>query len=274
MKNKSVFILGVRIDLFRIDQINDLIIKYARKPYKQSIIVFKPYVEFLSLASRNKEIQQLLNKSDFNIADSTAIQWAASYLYGKPNYKSNIFSTFYSLFFKIQSDQWRNQIVPEKMAGLDQSLPLLEMANERKLKIGVIGGPKNSYITQSALRSKFPLSKIRVWSGYYEKDQEGEIVRQISEFGPDILFCAMGFPRQEQFAIKYKRDLNSKVIIGEGGSFDYSQLGGPIRRAPKWMRNIGLEWLWRLILQPKRIRRQLAIPHFISKVRNEKLHQK
>jgi N-acetylglucosaminyldiphosphoundecaprenol N-acetyl-beta-D-mannosaminyltransferase len=64
------------------------------------------------------------------------------------------------------------------------------------------------------------------------------------------------------------------VLIGEGGSFDYDQLGGSIKRAPAWMRKLSLEWLWRLIIQPKRIRRQLAIPNFIKQVRKEKRSQK
>jgi N-acetylglucosaminyldiphosphoundecaprenol N-acetyl-beta-D-mannosaminyltransferase len=64
------------------------------------------------------------------------------------------------------------------------------------------------------------------------------------------------------------------VVIGEGGSFDYNQLGGGIKRAPKWMRKSGLEWLWRLLIQPSRFRRQLAIPLFIKKVRRAKIAQK
>ena len=274
MENKTLEILGVRIDIFTISEINKLIIDLASRPYAGPTVIFKPYVEFLSLASRNDDIRRLLNSSDYNIADSTAVQWSASYLYGTPKIHSNIISTYYSLLFRMQSKRWRSQIVPERMAGVDQTLPLLRMANAKKFKIGIIGGPKDIEATKREFAKRFENIKLKVWSGYFDESKENEIVDDIASANLDILFCAMGFPKQEKFIIKHRHRLKSKVIIGEGGSFDYDQLGGDIKRAPKWMRSAGLEWLWRLMLQPKRVRRQLAIPSFINKVKRQKRLQK
>jgi N-acetylglucosaminyldiphosphoundecaprenol N-acetyl-beta-D-mannosaminyltransferase len=274
MQNSSIYILGVRIDVYKIEEINSLIVEYAKKETKKPLIIFKPYVEFLSLAGKNDDVKKLLNSSDINIADSSAIQWAASYLYGKPNIGSNIISTYFSLIFRLQSEKWRQQIVPQRMAGVDQTLPLLRLASKNNLKIGILGGPKDTLATQKELEKRFKNIKVNIWSGFYEESSESELVYDIASKNLDVLFCAMGFPKQEKFIVKHQNKLNAKVLIGEGGSFDYDQLGGSIKRAPAWMRKLSLEWLWRLIIQPKRIRRQLAIPNFIKQVRKEKRSQK
>jgi N-acetylglucosaminyldiphosphoundecaprenol N-acetyl-beta-D-mannosaminyltransferase len=274
MHNKSIDVLGVRVDIFTIDEINQLIIDRATRPFLKPTVIFKPYVEFISMASRNNDIKNLLNKSDFNIADSIAIQWASSYLYAQPKTRSGFVYSYYSLIFKMRSKSWATQIIPERMAGVDQTIPLLKLANKHKLKIGVLGGPKDISLTQRELNKRFKDIKLSVWSGYFSDYQKDEIIKDIADKKLDILFCAMGFPKQEKFIIDNKSKLNAKVLIGEGGSFDYDQLGGGIKRAPKWMRKFGMEWLWRLIKQPSRFRRQLAIPVFIKKVRIEKKHQK
>jgi N-acetylglucosaminyldiphosphoundecaprenol N-acetyl-beta-D-mannosaminyltransferase len=274
MQNSSIYILGVRIDVYKIEEINSLIVEYAKKETKKPLIIFKPYVEFLSLAGKNDDVKKLLNSSDINIADSSAIQWAASYLYGKPNIGSNIISTYFSLIFRLQSEKWRQQIVPQRMAGVDQTLPLLRLTSKNNLKIGILGGPKDTLATQKELEKRFKNIKVNIWSGFYEESSESELVKDIASKNLDVLFCAMGFPKQEKFIVKHQNKLNAKVLIGEGGSFDYDQLGGSIKRAPAWMRKLSLEWLWRLIIQPKRIRRQLAIPNFIKQVRKEKRSQK
>lgn len=273
-KNSTVDILGVRIDVLTIDKLNQIIINRAKSKYSSPLVIFKPYVEFLSIASRNDEIKKLLNKSDINAADSVALQWAASYLYGKPSISPGKFHAYYSLIVRLQDRKWLNQVLPERMAGVDQSIPLLKLASEANLRVGIIGGPQDTESTYKQINSRFKGIQLSVWSGYFEPYEEHSIVKEIARENLDILFCAMGFPRQEKFIINNKNRLNSKVIVGEGGSFDYDQLGGRIKRAPLWMRKAGFEWLWRLLLQPKRITRQMAIPVFIEKVSKQKLAQK
>lgn len=273
-KHTTIDILGVKIDIITKKQLNDTILEHVSKNQTKPLVIFKPYVEFLSIASRNESIRKLLNKSDINAADSVALQWSASYLYGKPIIHPGRFHAYYSLVFRLQNKSWLTQILPDRMAGVDQTLPLLRQANKRRLKIAVIGGPRDTKSTHNELKKRFPNIVLSVWSGYFGPAEEKRILKEISSYGPDILFCALGFPKQEKFIINNKNMLNAKVIIGEGGSFDYDQLGGKIRRAPSWMRSVGLEWLWRLLLQPKRIKRQMSIPSFISLVIKQKSNQK
>jgi len=272
--NGSTNILGVRIDLLSIKEINQIIITQASQKYHNPIVVFKPYVEFLSLAAKNQAIKNLLNSSDYNVADSTAVQWAASYLAGQPKIGKGYIPAYYSILFRMRSKQWSSQIVPEKMAGIDQTQPLLALASKNSMRIGIIGGPKDTQKTKHEVSKLFKGLEVYVWTGYYDSSDEADIVKDIAANNLDILFCAMGFPKQEKFIIKYKNKLRAKVLIGEGGSFDYKQLGGNVKRAPLWMQRIGLEWLWRLILQQSRIRRQFAIPAFIKNIKKEKLTNK
>ena len=138
----------------------------------------------------------------------------------------------------------------------------------------MLGGPKDTARTLEQISRRYKRIKWQLWSGYFSSSQQQELVRQISEQKLDILFCALGFPKQEKFIIEHKNTLGAKVIIGEGGSFDYDQMGGKIKRAPKLVRKLGLEWLWRLFRQPTRIRRQMAIPSFIGRVIKQKKLQK
>jgi N-acetylglucosaminyldiphosphoundecaprenol N-acetyl-beta-D-mannosaminyltransferase len=270
----TVDILGVRIDVVTKQKLNSLIMSRVKSGHHNPLVVFKPYVEFLSLADRNENIRKLLNKSDINAPDSVALQWAASYLYGKPTVSPGFIHAYYSLIVRMQNRSWLGQVLPERMAGVDQTLPLLRLADKGKLKIGVLGGPKDTASTEAAITKRFKNISLRVWNGYFGPNDEKAVVRQIASAKVDILFVCLGFPKQEKFIIEYRNRLNAKVIIGEGGSFDYDQLGGNVRRAPAWMKSIGLEWLWRLMIQPRRLKRQFAIPSFICRVRQQKSGQK
>jgi len=82
----------------------------------------------------------------------------------------------------------------------------------------------------------------------------------------------LGFPAQERLMAWLAPRLEHGVLVGEGGSFDFRELGGGIRRAPAVVRRIGLEWLWRLLREPWRLRRQLAIPQFILEIHRRARH--
>lgn len=116
----------------------------------------------------------------------------------------------------------------------------------------------------------FPkLAGLNVWGGYYDESDEPKLVAEIKAAKLDILFVATGFAKQELFIAKYIKENLASVLIGEGGTFDYKEFGGDIKRAPVWAQKIGLEWLWRLIIQPSRITRQVAVPKFIYKVQKQ-----
>jgi len=210
-------ILGVRVDNLKKDEILFKIKEFLNSSDFHQIATVNP--EFILAAQKDKEFQNVLNSCDLNVADGMGINLA-----------------FWKLGKKLQC----------RMAGIDLMLKILKIANEKKLKIFLAakgGGLSTWEETKNAINKLFPELII-----------EGKNLESSEPITTDceIVFCNFGAPEQEKFLNRLKSD-KIKLAMGVGGSFDY--LTGKISRAPRWMRKIGLEWLWRLILQPKRIKR-------------------
>lgn len=263
-KDNCIDILGVQIDGLTPSQSIDVMADYIKKSRHKSMIVVKPYVEFMTRAYRDEKIRQILNQADLCLPDGISLQWAASFLYGQPSSQPTLFRFIKSLMVYIQRPAWRNQVISERGAGVDATKKLLARAEQEGWRVGLVGGKQANVVDRkNAIIKIFPkLELIQVWPGYFNDPEEKEIVEQIKSSRLDILFVARGFPLQEYFINSHQESGLAKVLIGEGGSFDYDQLGGELKRAPQAWRKIGLEWLWRLILQPKRIGRMLSIPRF------------
>ncbi|WP_050183446.1 WecB/TagA/CpsF family glycosyltransferase [Domibacillus robiginosus] len=107
--------------------------------------------------------------------------------------------------------------------------------------------------------------------GYFEtgSDEESFIVKRISHEKPDLLLVGAGNPKQEEFIYRFRNDLGASVMIGVGGSFDI--LSGRICRAPELFRKLGLEWFYRLLCEPRRMKRQMVLPVFALQVLAERI---
>lgn len=263
-KDNRIDILGVQIDGLTPSQSIDMMADYIKADHHKSMTVVKPYVEFMTRAHHDEKIRQILNQANLCLPDGISLQWAASFLYGQPSYRPTLFSYIKSLVVLIQRPTWRNQIIPERGAGVDATKKLLARAEREGWRVGIVGGKQENVADRkTAITNIFPeLELIQIWPGYFNDSEEKKIVEQIKSSRLDILFVARGFPLQEYFIDSYQKSGLAKILIGEGGSFDYDQLGGKLKRAPQAWRKIGIEWFWRLILQPKRIGRMLSIPHF------------
>ena len=111
----------------------------------------------------------------------------------------------------------------------------------------------------------FPNIKIvGVHNGYLDEDSEKEVIEEINKLKPNVLFVATGAPRQEKWIYNHKNELKVDVATGQGGTFDYE--AGRIPRAPVWIQKIGMEWLWRLVREPKRIVRMSVLPIYLLKI--------
>jgi N-acetylglucosaminyldiphosphoundecaprenol N-acetyl-beta-D-mannosaminyltransferase len=105
--------------------------------------------------------------------------------------------------------------------------------------------------------------------GYIKDDENEQLIDHINDSGADVLFIALGSPKQEKWARENAEKLNVKIIQGVGGTFDV--LTGNVRRAPVLFQKLNLEWFYRLVSQPKRLIRQTALPKFFFKVLKEKI---
>lgn len=153
----------------------------------------------------------------------------------------------------------------KRQTGIETLERLLEIADENGYSVYFVGA--KDVILQKAIvniKSKFPNIVVKGQHNGYFKDgspEEEQILKDIEEKKPDLLIAAMGFPKQEIFLTKTEAP---KVSIACGGSLDV--MSGEVKRAPRWMQKVGLEWFYRLIKDPGRIKRQIVIPVFLWKI--------
>lgn len=156
--------------------------------------------------------------------------------------------------------------VKEKIAGIEVMDEIIKYANEKKLPLYLLG-TKQEILVECVKNLKDRYSDLNICGyhdGFFDLDNCNKIVSDIQDKKPFILFVAMGSPRQEKFIAKYMDKLPCTIFMGVGGSFDI--IAGKMKRAPKWMIKCGLEWLYRVIKEPFRIKRLFVIPKFILKV--------
>ncbi|MDD4765207.1 MAG: WecB/TagA/CpsF family glycosyltransferase, partial [Atribacterota bacterium] len=160
----------------------------------------------------------------------------------------------------------------ERITGIDLINRICQSSVEKGYRLFLLGA-KEDIINKAVvnLEKKYPgINIVGFHHGYFKqegytdnqyKKSEKDIIREIKEKKPDFLLVGLGVPKQEIWISKYKDLLNVPVCIGIGGSFDV--LSGKIPRAPLWMQNHGMEWIYRLIKEPKRIKRVIALPYFM-----------
>ena len=119
-----------------------------------------------------------------------------------------------------------------------------------------------TFLTNSEnIKSKYPGIVIKgIADGYFDSEKEKQIIEDINNAKPDVLFVCLGAPKQEKWIYEHKGELNCKVCMGLGGSLDV--FAGTVERAPEFYQKHGIEWLYRLMKQPKRFFRMLDLPKF------------
>jgi len=143
--------------------------------------------------------------------------------------------------------------VPERIDGIGLMGKLLKLADERRYSVYLLGAKQEVLDTCVAkIRNQYPNLRIAgSRNGYFsEKDTPG-VVANIRAAKPDLLFLGMGSPMKERFADRYAAELGAAVIQGVGGSFDV--MADLVKRAPVWVQRIGMEWLFRVIQEPRRM---------------------
>lgn len=143
---------------------------------------------------------------------------------------------------------------------------VLRRGEQEGLTFYLLGGmPGIPEKTKENLLKIFPKLKIiGIHDGYMDEQTEKQVISEINELQPNVLFVATGAPRQEKWIYNHRNELQVDVATGQGGTFDYE--AGRIKRAPVWIQKLGIEWLWRLCLEPKRIIRMMVLPVYVVKL--------
>lgn len=156
--------------------------------------------------------------------------------------------------------------VPERVAGFDLYCQLLDKAAQKGYKAFFFGGsPGIAEAAKAKSEELYPgVQVVGCRNGYFKEEESLAIIDEINASGADMLFAALGAPKQEKWLVRYREQLKPKILMGIGGSFDV--FAGKMERAPKWMQDASLEWLFRLYKQPSRFMRMMALPKFVLKV--------
>jgi len=158
----------------------------------------------------------------------------------------------------------------KRVSGVDLVDQICELSSKRGYRLFILGAaPGVAESAAEKLRLKHPgCNIVGTRHGYFPADDDEIIASEVAPFRPDVLFVAMGIPRQEKFIAKTMDTIKSGVAIGVGGSFDV--FSGRAKRAPVIVQKMKLEWLWRLILNPSKISKVKMLPRFVRLVLKDK----
>ena len=189
-----------------------------------------------------------LAAADLNYADGQSIVWAARFL---------------------------GRIIPERVATTDLIHPLAAACAQHGKKLFLYGGqPGVAERAAARLEAGSPGLRTETHDGFVSEQQMDRLVREINESGADILLVGLGDPLQQRWVSLHRSELTVPVVLTCGGLFDWTS--GARRRAPGWMIGSGLEWLWRLLLEPRRLAKRylLGNPAFLLRLGIEILHNR
>lgn len=153
--------------------------------------------------------------------------------------------------------------VKERIPGIDVVREVLIKANKERKSIYLLGA-KDEVLRKCEENIKNEFKNLKVvgsHNGFFDLENCNDIIDNIKGCNPWAIFVAMGSPRQEIFIQKIIDETDTHIFMGVGGVFDI--FAGELKRAPKWMLSLGLEWLYRVIKEPFRIKRLLVIPKFL-----------
>ncbi len=268
---EAVDVLGVRFhNLSRVAAVR-AIAELARTG--QRAYVVKPYSEFMPRAARDPHVRDILNHADLCLADGIGILWAAHYLSLPGGPLRALAQLPLSLLAVAFNPRAVRSPLKENMAGVDLTWEMLSRLDDTGAAVFLLGGTEEEVgRTRRRIEARFAnLRVVGARRGYFDAagEENERVVEAIDAAAPHLLLVAMGFPRQEGWIAANLPRLRVNVAVAEGGSFSF--ISGATPRAPRWLRRLGLEWLFRLLRQPWRLRRQLAIPRFLWLVVRQRL---
>ena len=211
---------------------------YKKINNKEKTFLVTANPEIVMYANKDAGYKDIIQGADYLIADGYGII-LASKLLGKP--------------------------LPERIPGFEIMTALLEEGNRQGWSVYFFGA-KEEVVSKAVTTVKERYENLTIagyHNGYFDWN-DTYVQEEIKATEPDLIFVALGFPKQEQWISSNINHFNKGIFIGLGGSFDV--LAGAVKRAPLIWQKLNLEWLYRLIKQPSRWRRMLALPHFILKV--------
>jgi len=234
VKRDQVVILGVPVDNITEEEALAKLEAFIENGRPHQVVTVNP--EFVVAAQSDAKFFQVLKGADLSLPDGVGLLWAARFL-GTP--------------------------LSERLAGVDTVRRIAGLAAERGYRLFLLGAAEGvAEATAMRLEEENPGLKVAgTYAGSPDPQEEEEIVEMVRAARPHALLVAYGAPQQDLWIHRNLGRLGVPVVMGVGGAFDF--ISGKAKRAPGWMQRLGLEWLHRLLHQPWRWRRMLALPKFV-----------
>lgn len=224
-------LLGLSFDAVTMETAVARCLQFCRGP-RTSHTVITANAFHLCMMRHNPELALACRAAHLTVADGMSVVWALR-ASGRP--------------------------VPERVAGVDLMARLVAAAGEHRLRVYFLGARREvvTALVQTSLVQHPGIDIVGFRDGYFGLDDHLSIVEEIRASRAQILFVGMPSPFKETWCERHRHRLEVPIILGVGGSFDV--LAGFIRRAPRWVQALGLEWLWRLLMEPRKLwKRYLA----------------
>ncbi len=207
---------------------------------KQYLADDKPHViitagpEFVMQALANSSLLAIVKKADLITPDGIGIVLAAKW-YGTP--------------------------LKERVTGVELTSQLIAYAAQAGLRVYLLGASQDALQAAiETLKKQHPMLMLAGRNGYFTEEDTEAVIQSIKTFAPHLLLVGLGQPKQDQFIDRYRDELHIPLAMGVGGTIDV--LAGKVKRAPQFFQKAKLEWFYRLCKEPRRFRRQLALPIF------------
>lgn len=237
----KINILGVGFDKYSLSEFETKFLDRLKK--RQSTLIVTANPEIVMTAKDDPSYREIINNvADYVTADGIGIVKAARML-GKR--------------------------LPERVTGYDLFTWFLDTANKDKLRVYLIGAkPEVIQAVEKKVKSEYPdIDLVGCEDGYF-KDSLETVASRIKAAQPDLVFAALGFPKQERLLAILREEGLQATMMGVGGSFDV--FSGMAKRAPKAFQDAHLEWFYRLLKEPTRIGRMMVLPKFVVEVKKSK----
>lgn len=242
-KNKRITILNTTIDVLTVRETIDLVEEYVKS--KTPLHLMGVNADKINEVNENELMKKIVNSCGIINADGASVVLASKYL---------------------------DIPLPERVAGIDLMQDLVKLSEEKGYSIYLLGA-KQEVVEKTAivLKERHPKLIIKgIHNGYFKEDKWKEVSTELKKAKPDFVFVGITSPMKEYLIEYLQNDGNKCVFMGVGGSFDV--ISGSIPRAPKWMQKCNLEWLFRVMQEPKRLFKRYFFGNkkFIKAVKKEK----
>jgi N-acetylglucosaminyldiphosphoundecaprenol N-acetyl-beta-D-mannosaminyltransferase len=223
-------VMGVPLDACSADQLVATVERWVDDGDRQFAVGVNAHL--VNLANQDPELAHLLRHSRLNYADGQSVVWAARLLHHP---------------------------VPERVPTTEMIYPIAEMLARRHLPVFLLGGrPEVVEAAALRLRRDYPGLQIAgIQHGYFDRSDDRLVLQRVNDSRARVLLVGLGSPEQEKWVWKHLSELRPNAILTCGGLYDW--VSGRKRRAPSWLYRNGLEWLWRLLIEPRRLFRRYVV---------------